>query len=102
MNESLYLCIRKYGHSYNPKYLFRVTKTSPSLDKNEIALRIEVNVPDAVFEKPQLEATINVPEEAVNAPVISAEVVDNVEEIIKQNTGFEVKLNLVKPEEEEN
>lgn len=64
-------------------------------------MRIQIEIPDEVFDKPQFQASIKVPKDAVSAPVISAEIVDNVEEIIKQQTGFEVKLNLIEPEEKD-
>ena len=64
-------------------------------------MRIQVEIPDEVFDKPQFQASIKVPKDAVSAPVISAEIVDNVEEIIKTQTGFDVKLNLIEPEEDD-
>lgn len=77
----------------------RVTKTTPALDYNEIALKLDIELPDELFSKPRLEATIKVPKDAVSAPVIEAGVIDNVQEIIKQNTGFEVRLNMVPVED---
>lgn len=77
-----------------------MTVGSPALDSNEIAVKVTLDIPDAIFDKPALEAKITIPEEAVSKPVISAEVIDNVQEIIKQNTGFEVKLEIVNANEE--
>lgn len=91
--------MKKTGNTYNPKAVLRVTKTAPALDFNEIAVRLSIELPDELFSKPRLEATINVPKEAVSAPVIEAGVIDNVQDIIKQSTGFEVKLNLVAVED---
>lgn len=99
MRTTGYLCIKKTGSTYNPKALLRVTKTSPALDFNEIAVKLDLELPDELFAKPRLEAKIAVPKEAVSAPVISAEVIDNVQDIIKQSTGFEVRLNLVEVED---
>lgn len=94
-----YLCIKKTGSNYSPRGTLRITKTSPALDINEIAVKLNIEVPDELFSKPSLEASISVPKDAISKPVIEAEVVDNIQEIIKQNTGFEVKLNLVSVEE---
>lgn len=91
---SQYIVIKK-GGGYYPKYTSRMTVNSPSLQSNEIAVKVSIEVPDEIFDKPALTAEIVVPKEAVSKPVISADVIDNVQDIIKQNTGFEVKLEVV-------
>lgn len=96
MQISQYIIVKKTG-AY--RYSSRMTKSSPALDFNEIAVKVSIEIPDAIFNKPSLEAKIVVPKEAVNRPIIDAEVVDNVEQIIKQNTGFEVKLQVISNEE---
>lgn len=78
-----------------------MTKESPALASNEVAIKVVLTLPDAIFDKPTFEAKIEVPNEAVSQPVITAEVIDNVQEIIKQNTGFEVKLEVVEKDKEE-
>lgn len=82
------------------KYSSRLTRGSPALASNEIAVKISIEVPEEIFDKPTLEAKISVPKEAITRPVIEASVIDNVEQIIKQNTGFEVKLEVVEKDEE--
>lgn len=99
MKTTLYLCVKKSEHRYDPS--FRVTKTAPSLDFNEIAIKLNLQLPDELFEKPTLTASIDVPKEAISSPVIETEVIDNVQDIIKKNTGFEVKLTLVTPKDED-
>lgn len=89
-----YLCIKKNGYRSSARFV----KTSPALDFNEIAVRLEIELPDELFAKPRLEATIKVPKEAVSAPIIPAEVIDNTQDIIKQSTGFEVRLTAVAEE----
>ncbi len=100
MEVSQYLIVKKTGSKYNARYTVRVTKSTPALASNEIAMKVDIVLPDAVFDKPAFSAKIVVPEDAVSQPVITAEVIDNVQEIIKQNTGFEVKLTLVEADEE--
>jgi hypothetical protein len=77
-----------------------MTKESPALASNEIAVKVSLEIPDAIFDKPTLQANITIPAEAVSKPVINAEVIDNVQEVIKQNTGFNVKLEVVDKDEE--
>lgn len=94
MKTIVYLCVKKSEHRYDPT--FRVTKTSPGLDSNEIAIKINLDLPNALFSKPALEAQVTVSEKAVSPQVITADVVDNVEQIIKEKTGFDVKLTVVR------
>lgn len=93
MKTIVYLCVKRSEHRYDPT--FRVMKTSPALDQNEIAVKINLELPEALFTKPALEAKIVISDKAVAPNVIEMEVIDNVEQIIKEQTGFTVKLNVI-------
>lgn len=97
MQISQYIIVKK--KSGYRGYASRMTKSSPALASNEVAVKVMLELPDAIFEKPTFEAKVVVPKDAISKPVIEAEVVDNVQDIIKQNTGFDVKLEVVEPEE---
>ncbi len=92
MKISQYLIVKR-ANRY--KYTSRMTVGSPALQANEVAVKISLELPDAIFDKPAFEAKVVVPDAAVSKPIISADVIDNVQDIIKQNTGFEVKLEVV-------
>jgi len=77
----------------------RITKGRPALDADEIAMMLDISLPDALFRKPRLEARIDIPEEAAQAEVITSEVVGNVQEAIESATGLTVVVNVVKEEE---
>lgn len=97
MQISQYIIIKK-GEKYvsNSGYFrSRMTTTSPKLEPGEVAVKVVIELPDAIFERPALSAKIVVPEEAVSKPMISADVVNNVQDLIKQNTGFDVRLEVV-------
>lgn len=96
MRVEQYIIVKKSGRF---SYSSRMTKGTPALDRNEIAVKVSIEIPDAIFERPALTATIKVPDTAVSKPVIEAEVIDNVQDIIKQNTGFDVKLEVVSEQE---
>lgn len=101
MQISQYIIVKgKKKHTYSSyrRYSSRMSKGVPSLDADEVAVKINLELPDALFDKPSLEAKIVVPKEAVSKPVISADVIDNVQDIIKQNTGFDVRLELIEKE----
>lgn len=86
-----YLIIKK-GKSNWKGNTARFVKTTPRLDPNEISIRLECEIPDALFTVPQLKFNIQVPNEAVPQKEINAEVVGNIQQLIQQSTGFEVKL----------
>lgn len=90
MDLSGYLVVKK-GERWNSNNA-RFVKKKPALSSREIAIKIECEIPDALFYQPQLKFKISVPKEAVPQKEISAEVVGNIQELIQQNTGFEVKL----------
>ena len=102
MKISQYIIIKKNERWSRQGYFnSRLTQKKPALAANEVAVRVELDLPDAVFSKPAFEATIKVPESAVSKPVINAEVIDNVENIIQQTTGFTVKLVAVTEKEDD-
>lgn len=78
----------------------RLTQSKPGLNWDEISILLDVNLPDALFKKPRLEATINIPEEAAGPDVLNSEVVENVQEAIKTATGLTFSINVVKEEVE--
>lgn len=103
MQITQYIVVRKrktYSRSTG-YYSSRMTVENPALDASEVAVKVTLELPDAAFEKPAFSAKIVVPKEAVSSPVIEASVVDNVQEMIRQGTGFDVKLEVVEPKSEE-
>ena len=72
----------------------RITQTPPRLNAGEIAVKVQFMAPDALFQAPLLQASITIPDSIVSAEPLSAEVQDNVRELIQQATGMEVRLIL--------
>jgi hypothetical protein len=102
MKTSCYLCLRASGPSYNPTgkiTVSRVTKTAPALERQEIAIRISLDIPEILFTRSALQADITIPESTKLQSVIDAETIDNIENAIKQQTGVDVKLT-IEPEKE--
>lgn len=77
----------------------RITQTKPTLASNEIAILLDINLPDELFRKPRLEAKITIPKEAGGSDVISTEVVENVKEAIQLATGLTFSINVIKNED---
>lgn len=78
----------------------RYTKGRVALHIDEISMAIEIKVPDALFEKPKLQAKIEIPEDATLPELIDSEVVENIQELIQVNTGLDMKISIVEPETE--
>jgi hypothetical protein len=76
----------------------RITKSLPSLKRDEIALALTVELPDALFEKPSLQATVTIPEASVKAPFIAAEIIDNIRAVVSRElVGVNLSIAVVEP-----
>jgi hypothetical protein len=94
-----YLAVKKNRHTWKGLSA-RLTNKAPALDSGEVAIRVTVTVPDALFTRPILQASINVPEVAVSKPVIDATVLDNIKESLTQQFGLDVRVALVENDRE--
>lgn len=77
----------------------RVVKQTPSLNWNEISMKLQVSVPDKLFERPFLQAEIEIPESVVPNSPLNAEVVDNVQNAIREATNLEFNIKVVEEDE---
>lgn len=82
----------------NPNGVKSVRKTKPYLEWNEVAIKVNIDVPKELFERPSLEATIVVDELPNNAyqPKIVIDTVD----LIEQQTGAKINFTVVPPANE--
>lgn len=80
------------------KYGCRLTTKTPSLKSNEVAVRLEIDLPDVLFERPQIEAKVTIPPDMVSPKTVEAEVLDNVETVLQQQAGLDVTVRLVEQE----
>jgi hypothetical protein len=55
-------------------------------------------LPNALFQKPALEATVVIPESAAMPQQLEADVIANVKEAIETASGLEVKLRVISEE----
>lgn len=94
MKKGFYLIISRTGS-------MRVNKSIPRLDWDEVSIYMTLNIPDQIFSRPALQATITIPESAVNKDPLTAEVVDNVKEAIETTTGLKFSVSVEEPPKEE-
>lgn len=78
----------------------KVRKEKPSTKPNEVAIKVSVTIPDAYFEVPELSATIEVPDDAVNKPIITPEVSHNISEAISKQLGVQVHVSEIEKGDE--
>ena len=95
---STYLVI-KGKRQYNSWQLqgFRTLKTKPDVARDEIALKLNLKLPAALFEKPTLSASINVDAD-VPMLELSPETIHTIEDLIRSTAGLDVQLSVVDPE----
>lgn len=74
-------------------------KTKPDLKWNEIAIRINLEIPKELFERPQIEATIKIDEVPNNA--YKPDLIINTKELIEQQTGAKINFKILPIEEGE-
>lgn len=72
----------------------KATKSRVYTQPNEISVRVNLDIPDRIFEQPQLVATLVVPADAALPAEIPVEVADNVKDAIEQATNLKVHLTV--------
>ena len=75
-----------------------VRKSKPDLAYNEIACKIQLEIPRELFERPAIEATLkidNVPNNVYNPDLII-----NTKELIEQQTGAKIDFRILNVAEE--
>jgi hypothetical protein len=92
-----YLCIKRAQPLWKNKLSGRLVTSAPSLHKGEIAVKVTVSVPKSLFIVPQLRAEIRIPESSVTPPTVDAQVLDNVREVLEQQTGMEINVSVIEP-----
>ena len=83
----------------NDRGSMRLTKGNTQTQTNEVSVRVNINIPDALFQKPRLEATITIPEEAIGPEMISSDVIHNCQDAIKETTGLDMIISVARDEE---
>lgn len=74
----------------------RITNSPTACRSYQVCIRLDLEVPDAYFNRPQFVVVVNMPEPG--APIFSEADVSSAEEAIKQATGMNIQLTIA-PEE---
>lgn len=93
IHQELYLVVRPSRQGLAARVLTR----APRLAADEISLLLTLALPDTLFKKPALRASIVIPDESVNRPVIDSTVVDNIKSEIQKQLGVELTIAVMDP-----
>lgn len=93
MKTSFYLVATSSG-------TIRACKKKPDLSWDEVSVLVDLSIPDLLFKRPVLVASISVPETAAHQFEISPEFTDNLKEYINTSTGVELKISVIKQEDQ--
>ncbi len=94
MNIARYLIISKGSKKWNP-HVKIVSSLKGSMPSNSVAIRMSLQLPDTIFDKPQFEATIKIKDEDITKPVIDAETLDNIKQVFQQQLGVDMTIQVV-------
>lgn len=92
-----------YGSRIDGLNLPRIVKgkgsQQPPLKKGEVCIRCELRLPESLFRKPTLSAAISIPEAAAGQQQISAEVVNNIQELVANQLGIQLTISAEVPDD---
>lgn len=89
MKISQWLAINKNG-------ITRVRKTKPYLEWDEVAVKLLLDIPDELFRRPVIDATLTIRDIPNNA--YEPDIVLNTKELIEQQTGAKINFTVVQPD----
>jgi hypothetical protein len=85
MKTKQWLAISKSG-------IQRIRKSKPDLEWDEIAIQVTLDIPDELFERPIIDAKIEVKDVPNN--VYDPSVILNTKELIEQQTGAKISMEV--------
>lgn len=91
MKKTSWLIVDKNG-------IHSVRKTKPSLGWNQIAVAVNLEIPDELFKRPTIAATLKI--EDVPLAEFNPEVIVNTKELIEQQTGAKIEFTVLYKKEE--
>lgn len=96
MEISKYLVITPSSKKYGKPTVKLIDKTKGNtIASNAVVLKLNLDLPDALFQKPQLEAKIRVNPDQVSKPIIEPSVIQNIKEVLKQHSGIDLTISII-------
>jgi hypothetical protein len=88
-SANFYLVLRKSQR--HPYLAAKIHTGLPKLGAGEVCMQLGISVPDALFKRPQLRASVSIPDN-VAPPVIDADVQDNIARVLSEQLGIAVHV----------
>lgn len=95
MNVTKYLVITQGDKSWKSSVKLLNKLGTAKIAANAVVLKLNLDLPDALFKKPQLEATLKVDADQVSAPVIQPEILQNIQQVMSQQFGVDMNIQIV-------
>lgn len=88
VRTSVWIAVNKRGS-------VRASKKYPSnLSSDDVAFNLKITLPYALFDKPRLTATVEVPDSAVKEEIISENIIDNIGKTLKQSLNMDINISV--------
>ena len=75
----------------------KVATHKPKLKSTERVFKLNLDIPDELFLEPEVSIDVVVPKKLVNRKPITAETLDNITEVLEQETGVKINVTLIEP-----
>lgn len=94
---SKYLIVTPSGKGTYSKALVKMVDsiTKASVGANSIAIKVSIDIPASLFQKPSLEVNVKIPEGSVTPVVLRPEVLTSIEEIIRERMDIKTTIRVV-------
>ncbi|MCD0459154.1 hypothetical protein [Roseiconus lacunae] len=84
-----------------PRIVSAKSSSTPATKKDEVAIRVSIELPEQLFAAPAFKASIKVDESSVTAATVDAEVINNIEQVVAEATGLRLEIESVPSLEDE-
>lgn len=94
MRVDFWVCVAatKKAYGYCPS-VPKASKNKPNVGRNEVAVKITLEIPESYFELPELNASIVLPDTRKEAPEVRVEMQQRIAETLKESLGVHVTFN---------
>lgn len=77
----------------------KIRKTKPDLSRNEVAIKLNLNLPDSLFTQPILQANVEIDKSQVATYPLDTEVAQSIKDAVLQSTGMDLSIQILDPNE---